>query len=175
MSEADTYWPAVTAMPLSLSDPAAGSVEIFTAARLLAGVAFGSLKPKSAVVNWYAVSSFVVTVLSAPDGASFTDVTSIVIVFADGSRSTPLYDVPPSSCTWKVKLAYGEPLAFAAGENFSFPPAMSATETKSPPETAMPLSVSVPCVANVVILTAARALAGESFGSVKPKSAAANV
>jgi hypothetical protein len=46
-----------------------------------------------------------VTVLFAPAGASFTDVTLTVIVFAEASRSTPLFVVPPSSWTWNVKLA----------------------------------------------------------------------
>jgi hypothetical protein len=41
----------------------------------------------------------------APAGASLTEVTSSVSVFADASRSTPPFAVPPSSCTWKVKLA----------------------------------------------------------------------
>jgi hypothetical protein len=47
----------------------------------------------------------VVTVLLAPAGASFTDVTSIVIVLALWSRLTPPLAMPPSSRTWKVKLA----------------------------------------------------------------------
>ena len=51
------------------------------------------------------VSSSAFTVMSAPLGASFTAVTSTVIVFAVGSRSAPLFAVPPVSCTWKVKLA----------------------------------------------------------------------
>ena len=46
-----------------------------------AGVSLGSLKPKSAAAKVYAVSSFVVTVLSAPAGASFTERTFTVIVF----------------------------------------------------------------------------------------------
>ncbi len=51
MSATETNCPAVTATPLSVSVPAAGSVVIFTARRVLAGVSFGSLKPKSAAVN----------------------------------------------------------------------------------------------------------------------------
>ncbi len=105
MSAAATTWLAATATPSSFSVPAAGSVVILTAANAFAGVSFGSVKPKSAVANVYAVSSFVVTVLSAPAGASFTAVTSIVIVLAVWSRSTPPLAVPPLSCTWKVKLA----------------------------------------------------------------------
>jgi hypothetical protein len=46
-----------------------------------------------------------VTVAFVPAGASFTDVTFTVIVFADASRATPPFVVPPSSCTWKLKLA----------------------------------------------------------------------
>ncbi len=48
------------------------------------------------------------TFWSAPivnDGASFTAVTSMVRVFADGSVSTPKLSVPPSSWTWNWKLA----------------------------------------------------------------------
>jgi hypothetical protein len=32
-------------------------------------------------------------------------ITSIVIVAAVGSRSAPPFAVPPSSCTWNVKVA----------------------------------------------------------------------
>ena len=51
MSASVMNWPAVTATPLSVSVPAAGSVVIFTASRLLAGESLGSVKPKSAAVN----------------------------------------------------------------------------------------------------------------------------
>ena len=95
----------MTATPLSVRLPAPGRVVIFTASSALAGLSLASLKPKSAVANVYAVSSSVVTVLLAPDGASLTAVTLTVIVLAVGSRSTPPLAVPPSSCTWKVKLA----------------------------------------------------------------------
>ena len=70
----------MTATPLSVSVPAAGSVVISTASEIVRRVSFGSLNPKSAAVNTYAVSSSVVTVLFAPSGASFTDVTLSVIV-----------------------------------------------------------------------------------------------
>ena len=42
---------------------------------------------------------------AAPAGASFTAVTLMVSVLADGSRSTPPFAVPPLSCTWKVNEA----------------------------------------------------------------------
>jgi hypothetical protein len=67
-SAAETNWPALTATPLSVSEPVAGSVETFTASSTLAGVSFGSLKPKSAAAKVNAVSSRVVTVLSVPRG-----------------------------------------------------------------------------------------------------------
>jgi hypothetical protein len=78
-------------------------VVIFTPAN--ASPSSGSLNPKSAAAKAYSWSSVAVTVLSAPDGASFTGVTLTVMVLAEGSRSTPLLAVPPSSCTWKPKLA----------------------------------------------------------------------
>ena len=70
-------WPAVTATPLSFSTPAeaAGSVVIFTASSALAGLSLESLKPKSAALKLRAISSSVVTVLFAPEGAPFTGVT----------------------------------------------------------------------------------------------------
>src|ERR1051326_8166182 len=67
--------PALTATLLFVRDPAPGNVVIFTASSVFGGLSFGSLKPKSAAVNVYAVSSFVETVLSAPDGGSLTEFT----------------------------------------------------------------------------------------------------
>src|SRR5947199_331558 len=179
MSATVTNWPAVTAMPLLVSVPDArvGIVVISTAASALAGLSFGSVKPNSSAVKVWAVSSLVVIVLSVPAGASFTLVTLIVIVLADWSVSTPPLATPPLSLTWNVKLASGDPLAFAAGVNTSRPALMSATVTNWPAVTAMPLLVSVPDarVGIVVISTAASALAGLSFGSVKPNSSAVKV
>jgi len=60
---------AVNVEPDSFSEPAAGSVSIRTA--LIASPAFGSVYPKSAAVNVYVASSFIVMALFAPDGASF--------------------------------------------------------------------------------------------------------
>ena len=56
---------------------------IFTAASAFAGVSFGSVKPNSAAAKVRAVSSLVVTVLSAPAGSSLTELTFTVIVLAD--------------------------------------------------------------------------------------------
>src|SRR2546428_13840746 len=95
-------------------------------------------------------------VLSVPAGASLTDVTSMVIVLGLWSRSTPLLAVPPSSCTWKVKLAYEAPLASAAGVKTSLPAAISAALTNCPADTATPSLVSVPADGSVVIFTAKR-------------------
>src|SRR5204863_388221 len=110
-------WRVVKAMPLlvSVPVPARGNVVISTGSSALAGLSFGSLKPNSAAVNVWAVSSLVVIVLSGPDGASFTEVTLIVLVLATGSVSTPPLAVPPLSRTWNVKLDSGEPLALSAG------------------------------------------------------------
>src|SRR5205085_1411917 len=76
--------------------------------------------------------------------ASLTALTLMVTVLADWSRSTPPLAVPPLSCTWKVKLASGDPLEWAVGVNTSRPAAMLAAETKSPAFTVAPLLVKVP-------------------------------
>src|SRR5436309_16077655 len=86
----------VSLTALSLSVPAPGRLVILTAAKALAGLSFGSLKPKSAATKVWLPSSRMVIVLSVPDGASLTDVTWIVIVLAVGSRSTPPLAVPRS-------------------------------------------------------------------------------
>jgi hypothetical protein len=98
--------PATTAAPDNVRLPAAGSVETFTAASACAAAgSAGSVSPKSATAKVYDPSSSAVTVRSVPAGASLTGVTFTVNVFADGSRSAPPFAVPPSSRTWKVKLA----------------------------------------------------------------------
>ena len=88
MSASEIVCPTVTGAPLSVSVPLAGSVSILTASRLSAGESFASVKPKSAAANVTAVSSSVVMVLSAPDGASLTGTTWIVVV-AISDVSTP--------------------------------------------------------------------------------------
>ena len=115
------------------------------------------------------------TVVAIPTGASLTDITFTVRERGVGSRSTPPLAVPPSSCTWNVKLAYGVPLASAAGLNTSRPASIAPTVTNCPAVIAVPLSVSVPAPGSVVIRTAWSWLAGLSWGSVKPKSARTNV
>src|SRR3989441_163909 len=175
MSPTLTNWPATTAAPRTLSVPVPGSVVIFTAWKALGGVSWGSVKPKSARANVYAVSSSVVTVVAVPTGASLTGVTFTVSARGVGSRSTPPLAVPPLSCTWNVKLAYGAPFASAAGVNTSRPASMSPTLTNWPATTAAPRTLSVPVPGSVATLTAWKPLAGVSWGSVKPKSARANV
>src|SRR5438876_110009 len=170
-----TNWPATTAAPRTLSVPVPGSVVIFTAWKALGGVSWGSVKPKSARANVYGVSSSVVTVVAVPTGASLTGVTFTVSARGVGSRSTPPFAVPPLSCTWNVKLAYARPLASAAGVNTSPFASRSPTLTNCPAVTAVPLSLSVPVPGSVVIFTAWKASGGLSWGSVKPKSARANV
>ena len=105
----DTNCPTVTATPDSASVPAPGKVVTLTFNNALAppapAASPGSVKPKSAAAKVYTASSSTVTVLLVPTGASLTAVTLTVIVRAEVSRSTPLFAVPPSSCTWKVKLA----------------------------------------------------------------------
>ena len=105
MFATETNWPTVTATPESVKLPAPGKAVILMLSSTLTGESLGSVKPKSAAVKVYAVSSSVVTVLLVPIGASFTDVTFTVIVRAEVSRSTPPLAVPPSSCTWKVNAA----------------------------------------------------------------------
>ena len=71
MSATGMNWLADTTTLLSVSGPLAGSVAISTANKLLAGVSFGSLKPKSATTNVYVVSSSTAIVLLAPAGTDW--------------------------------------------------------------------------------------------------------
>src|SRR5438270_392071 len=104
MSAAVSDAPATTATSsLSLHD-ALPIFVTFTADSAFAGLSFGSENPKSAVANVYVRSADPTTELPSPANAVFTDVTYNVIVFADWSRSTPPFAVPPSSWTWNVKL-----------------------------------------------------------------------
>ena len=96
-------WPAVTGTPLRVKLPLAGKVVMLTAWKLLAGLSFGSVKPKSAALKLRAVSSKVVSVALVPAGASLTAVTLKVMVFGVVSY------VPKLSCTLNVKLARGAP------------------------------------------------------------------
>src|SRR5438067_1973501 len=99
-------------------------------------------------------------------GGSFTPVTLIVIVFDDWSRSTPPLPVPPSSCTWNVKLASGEPLALAARSEERRVGKECATRRKWPACTKTPLSASVPdpALGRGVISTASSCLGGLPVG-----------
>ena len=105
MSSIVTVSPSPTATPSSFSEPLPDMFVTLMPANASSGASFGSLKPKSAATKTSAVSSFVVMVALGAAGASLTDVTSNVMAFADGSTSTPPLMVPPSSRTWKSKLA----------------------------------------------------------------------
>src|SRR5205823_1285737 len=153
----------------------AGKLAILIADRLLAGESAGSVIGKSNVLKAYGVLRFVLTTRSAPTGASLTAVTPIARVFGDWSRSTPPLAVPPLSCTWKVKLVYGEPLALAAGRKRKLPAVISLAAMNWPAKTAMPLLISVPLLGSAVTRTAFSVLAGLSSVSLKPKLAAVNV
>ena len=91
MSATLTNCPAATAVPLSLSVPAPGSVAIFTAWKALGGVSWGSVNPKSARANVYGVSSSVVTVVAVPTGASLTDRTAMVTVASFKESTLPSF------------------------------------------------------------------------------------
>ena len=109
---------------------------------------------------------------SLATGASFTGVTLNVIVFAVASVSAPPKAVPPSSWTWKVKLASLLPLALAVGVNTSLPALISSMLMKLPAAKLLPFSVSTPPDGSVVILTEMNESAGTSLASVKPNSLA---
>ena len=114
--------------------------------------ASGSLidRPVSAV----GVSSAIVSVAGVwLTGTSFTAATLIVSVFGVASMLLPPSAVPPSSCTWNVKLATPAPWASAGGVQVSRPSATSLATTKSPALTRLPFQRSVPCPGNVVIVT----------------------
>ena len=113
-------------------------------------------------------------VLSVPAGASFTDVTSKVMVCGLASRSTPLV-VPPLSCTANRKLALPAPLALRAGVKTSLLAVMSATVTDWSAVTSTLLSLSAPLLGSWVILTASSVFAGVSLASLNPKSATVSV
>ncbi len=72
--------PAVTAVPLSSSVAPAGSVSVSILTAESVSPASTSLNPKSAAANERLASSFTVTVLSVPAGASLTAVTSMVAI-----------------------------------------------------------------------------------------------
>ncbi len=80
MLAAETNCPAATAAPESVRLPAPGRVVTLTLDSALAGASFGSVKPKSATLKVYAVSSLVVTVLLVPTGASLIAVPVIALL-----------------------------------------------------------------------------------------------
>src|SRR5436305_1298013 len=102
MSATGTRSPAATRSEERRVGKARGSRGTLTAERELGGVSLGSLKPKSAAVNGYAVSSLVVTVLSVPCGASLTEVTLTVIVLAAWSSIRPADVAGLQSCAFPI-------------------------------------------------------------------------
>ncbi len=156
--------PAFTATPDKVKLPLPGSVVIFTA--LNRSPSKASLKPNSAVVKAWAVSSKVMTVLFVPLGASLTALISTVIVYAKALSSAP-------SLTLNSKVSYVVPLALEIGTNFRFPAIISATAITWLRVTSAPFSCKLPTVSNVVILTLAKVAPAST--SEKLKSAAVNV
>ena len=98
-------WLTVTLVPFNFKVPAAGSVVMMTACKVLGVLSLASAKPKSAAANVLLPSSDIVIVESVPVGASFTDVTLIVNVLALALVSTPPFAVPPLSWTLKPILS----------------------------------------------------------------------
>jgi len=109
MSAADTNWPAPTgpgaeAPAARFRTPAPGSVVIFTASSVFAGivrVGEAEVRRRKAVGRVFQRGDRLI----GASGRSLTEVTLTVIVLADASRSMPPFAVPPLSCTWKVKFA----------------------------------------------------------------------
>ena len=110
------------------------------------------------------------TVLSVPSGASFTAVTLTVIVFGVGSRSTPPLAVPPSSCTWNVKVAYGVPLSFGVGRELQIARRDVRDRNALARRHVHPVELQLPVARQRRDRHRRQALAGVSFGSVNPKS-----
>ncbi len=134
-----------------------------------------SLASRAAAVMVIAVSSSVVARSLTATGASLTGAIVKRNTLGVGSRSTPPLAMPPLSRTWKVNGPTPVPLRFNAGMNCS--DAICATVSSWPAVTATPLNVNVPSLAGgkVVITTDLNVSTGLSMGSVKPKSATANV
>src|SRR2546429_9878927 len=105
-------WPVGTGEPLRVSVPTVGSETIVAAWNALAGpvpvggVSFGSVKPKSASVIAYDVSSRTgpAALPLVPAGASVTELTVTVITLGVGSVLPLGATVLPSSLTWNVML-----------------------------------------------------------------------
>ena len=100
-------WFSVTSVPSNFNVPSLGSVEMITALNALPSAT--SLNPKSVASSVRLPSSSIVIVLSAPLGASFTDVTLMVTV------SLSLNGVPALSFDTMVNLSKAAPLRFAFG------------------------------------------------------------
>ena len=110
MSATLMLWPTVTAVPASVRLPAVGRLETLTAIKALAGLSLVSVNPKSVAAKTQAESSFVVSVVLAPDGASLTDVMlTVVVPCAVSAPPLPWADVLPSLKVQRIcMLAGGE-------------------------------------------------------------------
>ena len=113
-----------------------------------------------------------VIVSSLPDGRVVDAVTLMVIVLALGSRSIAAVGgaAVVLHLEGEARRSRGR-WRWRPGVKTSLPAAMSATLIDWPAVTPTPFSVSAPAAGSVVIFTLAKALAGLSFGSLKPKSA----
>ena len=84
-------------------------------------------------------------------GASLRGTTSMFMSLGEGSRSLPPPAFPPSSRTWKRKLALAAPLVLAAGVKTRLPAAIDEALTVSPPLRIVVPSCRVPDEGAVVI------------------------
>src|SRR5438309_2132888 len=75
------------------------------AARRLAGVSLGSVKPKSAAAKVWSVSRWEEHTSELQSQVQFVWRLLLEKKLGDWSKSTPPLAVPPSSWTWKVKVA----------------------------------------------------------------------
>ena len=166
----------MTADPLSLTVPALASVVILTAVSALAPdvelASIGSVKPKSAALNTYDVSSVAVTVLFVPAGASFTAVIDVfrATVPTDQCCVPPtrperslLADATTVASDNRAVRTPGVPLKFVAGvkRSLSVVDSRTAVESDTEVETAVQVLPAlmeyshVPCAALAVLPTIA--------------------
>src|SRR5262245_41651832 len=149
---------------------------MITLRNALAGLSCGSLKPELAALSTTVSSSLTLTGLTVaelevPTGASLTERTLKVKVRGVSSRILPPLARLPLSCTWKVKVGLGLPLESEAGLNVTLPARNSLIGILWLFVIAEPLKSSEPpWRLRLENFTATKLSAGESPGSVKPKS-----